>query len=773
MSYPITGQYNQQPATRSTTTSSSAETTLNIHAAEFISKLQPKLQLRADAPEFIPGHSQLNNFAVQVTQGEQHHNPSLNPVGYGTNYEGFQQTGVFFQSQQQNSWQTTAECEASDRHQQLLKDDVPRNPQALPQSLPSSNKSSRSPGFASKKPQKNSTTDRAVDNFIQKITKLYTSNNKDISKQVAACFNSLKTDVGFLTDDHRKQLLRIIPTISEMIATKNLDHISTVNILHSLAKIDIFCKLNPSNTPSFRCVEYEQESKNLIDIILKKILQRHEKYEEREWSSIFYSLGLLAEQSPYLITKEQINNLVDKFIFDTQKKSLNNLTTRHTSNILFAVVKLIKFNKLDDESIATYSFIEYLFQQIKCNIHIFTPQEIRSNIYSITNLTRLTEVTQLFNNSQHIIQLLLQEVVENKNLNLEDTDISHVINSLGMLINNSYIDKKLYNRIRETYFFLYSKIYFNASNINILNSNNIISGIIRLISGNVINDDKPSYNFIRDIFLNKLIANTSILNTKKLYQFMHTITFFQEYLTKTELIRILKDTTFFTPDVNNLNIYFTSMGYLLVKIRKELDNDKENKDLLNLEHKIADKTKKAWLLFHKNIENIDKYTRNAMYNTCSLIDEITNLDCLKPNYDDVNEYSKDSNFQDTCIDIIKTLIPNPENLQQEYVTNNLPPIDACITYPDGSLLAIEIQGPGHYIDNEGKHPTGKHLLKMAKLKQENIKVIEVNATVLMGYNDHREIAAYLINLLLENHVEIRPEYKDNIPQLLQDSGVTS
>jgi hypothetical protein len=52
-------------------------------------------------------------------------------------------------------------------------------------------------------------------------------------------------------------------------------------------------------------------------------------------------------------------------------------------------------------------------------------------------------------------------------------------------------------------------------------------------------------------------------------------------------------------------------------------------------------------------------------------------------------------------------------------------------------------------------------------------VIEVNATTFMGYDDYIETATYLINILLENHIEIRPEYKDNIPQLLQDSGITS
>jgi hypothetical protein len=247
---------------------------------------------------------------------------------------------------------------------------------------------------------------------------------------------------------------------------------------------------------------------------------------------------------------------------------------------------------------------------------------------------------------------------------------------------------------------------------------------------------------------------------------------FQEYLTKNELIKILENVNFFIPDINDAKSYFTSMGYLLVKTRKELDNDKENKDLLNLEHKVTTEIKKVYRLFHDNIENVDQGTRNAMHNTCSLVDGIKNLDCLKPNYNDVDVHRKHSKLEHICLDIIKTLMPNPDNLQQEYATKNLPPVDAYITYPDGSLIAIEIQGPGHYIDNEGKYPTGRHLLKIARLQKENIKVIEVNSTTFMGYDDYIEIAAYLINLLLENHVEIRPEYKDNIPQLLQDAGIT-
>ena len=792
MSNPYISRQPYQQITTSATSTSLVGSLLNDNAPPEINSCHPQHNDRSvraihptssldhNAAEFIPGNSQHNVLSVRAI-GEQHHNPWLNPVGGADNYAGdflqtqqqnywqnpteyvaYQHTGDFLQPQQQNYWQTTAECEASNRHhQQFLQDAVIRKLQNPP------------PSFTNKTQQKNSTTDQAVNTFIQKINNLYTSNNKDINKKITIYFSHFKKDVDCLTDNHRKQLLRIIPTISEIIDKRNLDNISITTILYSLAKTGVCCKMNPNHTSENECIRYEQESINLIDKILTKILQTHEKHSEWVWSNIFSSLGLFAEQSPYLITKEQTNKLLNTFNFFMQKNSITELLPQHISNIFLGVTKLLKSNKLDSKSITTYSIIEYLLQQIRCGIDKFNAQDIAINIYSISNLAELTEFVQLIYKNNNIIKSLMLRVINHKDLNWTDKEISTVINGLGMLTNNLYFNKELYDLIQTTYIFLYNKMSFVMSEINIETSTYMTSGIIKLILNNVISYYKPSKEFIRNIILNKVIANPSIINTKKLYYFMHSITFFQEYVTKRELIWICKNINFFTPDVNNLKIYFISMGYLLVKTRKELENDKENKDLLNLEHKITTDIRKTYRLFHDKIENIDSKTIYAIYNTCSLVDEIINLDFLKLNYKYLNENSKHSKLEHICLDIIKTLIPNPENLQQEYVTKNLPPVDAYITYPDGSLIAIEIQGPGHYIDNEGKYPSGRHLLKIARLQKENIKVIEVNASVLMGYDDYIEIAAYLINLLLENHVEIRPEYKDNIPQLLQDAGITS
>ena len=795
----------------------------NGHSVRFI---HPTSSLNDNAAEFIPRNSQHNVLSGRAI-GEQHHNPWLNPAGGADNYAGaflqtqqqnywqnpteyvayqhtgdflqtqqqnlrqnssgyesyqhggdflqyqqqnlrqnssgyesYQHGGNFLQYQQQNSWKTTAECEASDRHhQQFLQDAVIRKLQNPP------------PGFANKTQQKNSTTDKQVNTFIQKITDLYNSGNKDISKQVSACFNYFKKEASCLTDDHRKQLLSIIPTIGEIIDKKNLDHISIITILYSLAKTEVFCKMNPNNTSENECIRYEQESINLIDKILTKILQTPGKHSEMHWSNIFYALSLLAKQSPNLITSEQINNLMANL--NIQKQSLTEFNHLDISDIFVTIVKLLKHNKLDSSSIATHSFLTYLLQQIKPVIGNFNTQSIASTLLSIGKLTNFSDFIQLISDKQDIIELLLENAITNNNLNWKPRDVSQVIYTLGIITEDIYLNKKVASIVKLAYNTLYSKVSFTAPKYDISSAHFLLCGIIKLIKNNVITSNKPSKSIIRGIFLEKIIADTSIINNKDLYQYLHTIANFQAYLTKNELIKILENINFFIPDINDAKVYFTTMGYLLAKIRKELNNDKENKDLLNLEHKVTTEIKKVYRLFHDNIENVNQGTKNSMHNTCSLVDGITNLDYLKPKYNNFFERRESLEFENTYLGIIKTLMPNPENLQQEYLTNNLPPIDVCITYPSGRLLAIEIQGPGHYIDNEGEYPTGKHLLKMARLQKENIKVIEVNTTTLMDYKNHREIAAYLINLLLENHVEIRPEYKDNIPQLLQDAGITS
>jgi predicted N-formylglutamate amidohydrolase len=122
-------------------------------------------------------------------------------------------------------------------------------------------------------------------------------------------------------------------------------------------------------------------------------------------------------------------------------------------------------------------------------------------------------------------------------------------------------------------------------------------------------------------------------------------------------------------------------------------------------------------------------------------------------------------------------MPKSSNFKRESTIPNLPPVDACITYRDENSLAenfiaIEIQGAGHYLDDNGEYHNGKHLLKIGRLQKAGIKVIEINGCKISNFHNSKKIAAYLIDILSKNHVEIRPEYKDNIPQLLQDAGIT-
>jgi hypothetical protein len=339
-----------------------------------------------------------------------------------------------------------------------------------------------------------------------------------------------------------------------------------------------------------------------------------------------------------------------------------------------------------------------------------------------------------------------------------------------MITDDIYLNKKVANIVKVAYHTLYSKVPCMVPKIDILSASFLLSGINKLIRNNTITSNKPSKSLIRGVFLEKIIADTSIINNNRLYHYLHTIADFQAYLTKNELIKILENINFFIPDINDAKSYFTAMGYLLAKIRKEIANDKKNRKLIVLEHLIETEIKKAWLHFKPNIDSFNMSLITAIHNTCSLIYKAEDLTLLKATY----EVTQGSNLEKNILTIIKTLIADPESLKIEYrINNNLPPVDACIIQPDGSMLAIEIQGTGHYLDDEGEYPTGKHLLKSARLQIENIQVIEVSGPKLMNYHTPKDLASPLINILLENNVKIRPEYCNNIPKLLRDAGFTS
>ena len=618
-----------------------------------------------------------------------------------------------------------------------------------------------------------SKTNQAVDTFIQNINYLNRLNNthtQDFNKIVTSKLNSFKKNKPSLTDDHRRQILRIIPTIGKLVDRKDLNSIALCTILYSLSKIALFCKLDQSKTSADDCVQYEQASKDLISQILIKI-SKYKTHKQREWSNIFYTLGLLVKQSADLITREQINNVVDKFNYDIQIRVVTGLKGQGISNIFLSLVQLLEFDKLDSKSRATTDFIEYFLQKItQDSISNFIPQHITNIIHSLAKLSKDPEIRKVIGNNRTVIELLLQES-KNKISSFYKIDISELFYGLGILSNNIYFNQKVNDIIRSTYKLLLSYISDNALKFNIKDISSILHGIEKLIGCNIIAGYKPNKCFIRNILLNRVIADPSIINDNELYGNIYHIAFFQEYLTTTELLKIFKDINFFIPSVKYLKTYFTSMGYLLARIYKELKNDSENPELKTLEYKVKTAIKVAWQQFQPNIKNFNRKEINAINNACSLIYKAEDLTCLRPVYKKQIGKATSSRLENLCIPIIKTLIPNPENLKLEYSINNLPPVDACIIYPNGTILAIEIQGPGHYIDNDAKHHSGKSLLKIANIEKAKVKVIEFNCGHSKAHYGKKGIATDLLNLLLENNVEIQSDYKDNIPQLLQDSDI--
>ena len=783
MSYPITGQYNQQPP----------KSRLDPNATPFIPResLLNGTSVRHTSPTFslqsgmTKGSKHKSGFpqSVAITQGatvlfdstkpsppvdpkkllpnsscmqakreQQNPNSQLDSNVLASNPNNLQPNSASMQDKLEekyhNSWKTPTKAALISKGSKL--NDAYDQPTT---SIESSNIQHPSIIFDDKTPSELG-TNIVVNNFIKNINDLYYSRRININKFITAIFNDLKRNANCLNDNHRKQILNVIPKINEIIDKVNLDSSPLIIILGSLAKTKVCYELNPKNT--------------LIDKILNN-LQIYTNYKENDWSALFYSQCIIAEQSLELIDTEHTNNLIIKFYNNIKQENLTISKPQNIDSILLSIVKFLKIGKLDKKSIVTQSVVKYLLQKTMSNVNGATPKFIGNSIYSISRLVEFPEFRQIISDNKNIIVLLLQELITNKFFQIGFINFDIIFYGLGLLSDNIYWHKKNTDAIKTLYNFFLEQIGTKVLEINIQHSNAIISGIIRLMSSNIITNNKPSKKFIRDILLNKIIANPSIINNKELYLYIYTISFFQEYLTKIELIRILQNITFFIPYVSHVTVYFASIGPLLARVYKELYNDNKNEKLLILNDKIRENIKAVWDYFKPYVKNFNQPAITAIHNTCSLIYEQTELTSLEVNY----ENTQTSPLENICIYIIKTLIPNYIKFNREYVADNIPPIDACLIYPDGGRVAIEIQGPGHYLDDNCEYPNGKTLLKRARMERKNISVIEVNSTTdTTDSNYYIKIASYLIKLLLENNIEIRPKYYGNIPQLLRDAGIT-
>ena len=242
----------------------------------------------------------------------------------------------------------------------------------------------------------------------------------------------------------------------------------------------------------------------------------------------------------------------------------------------------------------------------------FNSQGISNILSSIVQLAGMTEFRQLIFKNENGVKVL-QKIIKNSNVKFHSLDISSIIYSLGILSGSIDLGKQLTRLIRSTYNVLVSQIP-PVSEFSIISSFRILSGFIKLMRNNIIIYNKPSQDLIRGLLINKVIANPSIINNKEMYKYIYPIVFFQEYLTKIELIKIFKNITFVTPNVDFLKSYFVSMGCLLVKIRKELDkDDKEKQDLLALESKVIIEIQGVWQQFKPKIKKFNYKTINAIY----------------------------------------------------------------------------------------------------------------------------------------------------------------
>ncbi|WP_145999777.1 RAP domain-containing protein, partial [Endozoicomonas acroporae] len=105
-------------------------------------------------------------------------------------------------------------------------------------------------------------------------------------------------------------------------------------------------------------------------------------------------------------------------------------------------------------------------------------------------------------------------------------------------------------------------------------------------------------------------------------------------------------------------------------------------------------------------------------------------------------------------DQLQSCIPSLK-IEEEKRLNSLPPVDLLL--PDHNI-AIEIQGPSHYVSGDFKTRNGSTLLKIALLKKSGFEVIEIPVNMLRN----RELTKLFIDQI-KIRVNIPPPGHGSVP----------
>ena len=165
---------------------------------------------------------------------------------------------------------------------------------------------------------------------------------------------------------------------------------------------------------------------------------------------------------------------------------------------------------------------------------------------------------------------------------------------------------------------------------------------------------------------------------------------------------------------------------LTVFLAKGLDQPAVKSSMMKLYKTLKDEEKK-----------VSSESRGSILRLSGVWLEENLQDLPMPNYKSVISKS-----QTTQYEILTKKFPN-RTLETEASVDGLPPVDILFSR---EKVAIEIQGPYHYLDREKQIRTGRTILKITTYQKLGYKVIEVHASDVSEHEIQKELHRKLLTL---------------------------
>jgi hypothetical protein len=587
-----------------------------------------------------------------------------------------------------------------------------------------------------------------IDKILHKL--LQNENNELDKSQTCRVFASMVYTTALLSTSvylvHSSQIENLLDCLSKKLKVKNLKINSQdiSNIIWSLGKFVDVPELQ-------KIVIVNKES---LKLLLQQIAPHNRlSFASHGISNIIWALGKLVTEPSLqqLVIDNQAS--LDLLLKQINPNNILSFKSQEISNIIWGLGKLVVEPKLQQLVIYNQASLDLLLQKIAPNnILSFTAQEISNIIWGLSRLVAVSDLRQLVIDNEASFELLLQQINQIDGLSFNSQKISMTIWCLAKIGEHVPFSKKSASCIVKSCLYLFRLALNKQSSMTMGNRIHIMHGLINFVQNNIITFNKPNKESIRTFYLNHIIENPELIKNDYLPINMYLIAFYQEYLTKEELITILKDIDFIKlpTEIRTQTRHFSNLSYLLVKIRNELKDDSENKDLIDLATKLTTAIQTGRDKLLPDIKKLDDYLLTAMYFASQLIGEEEIFAKVKINIDP----PRTSELQREVSQIMKELLAEGVTITIEATKkHNSIPVDILLRLANGVDIAIEICGPGHYIDPEGSILSGVTIMHHEIKKQEYSKLIELNFS---QHTSRDKMIAYTRRELFINDIPLKP-----------------